>query len=174
VLVTADVAGTLFDRRRIELVEPGLPPMPHHHDAQSLPIADALALVERVRASADRHATQSLDTLAGAVPVPIRGVALRACPPLPSDPADRIRNYRARNVADWVMYREALAAAAAARGWRVNWYTAKTVLGSASAAMHVESLDPLFARVRRMAGPPWTADHRIAMAAAIAAHGAMI
>ncbi len=53
VLVTADRDGALLDRRRVELVDEGLPKLPHHHDAQGLPADEAVALVERVRVSAE-------------------------------------------------------------------------------------------------------------------------
>ena len=53
--------GKVFDRRRIELVEPGLPCMPHHHEGQALPIGEAVALVARVRASAALCAGSALD-----------------------------------------------------------------------------------------------------------------
>ena len=168
VLVTVAPDGSLLDRRRIELVDEGLPKLPHHHDAQGLPVDEAVALVERVRASAERHATRELDALVTAVPR-ILGIALRKCPNLPSSIAERIKDYRAQNVADWVMYRQALASAAEARGWRVQWYDAKKVFDAASQALRVESLDAHFLRVRRTAGPPWNNDHKLAMAAAIVA-----
>ena len=85
VLVTVDVDGTFLDRRRVELVDAGLPMLPHHHECQGLPIEQALELVERVRTSAERHAKSSLDALAAAVKRKIRGVAVRECPPLPDN-----------------------------------------------------------------------------------------
>ena len=166
VLVTVARDGTLLDRRRIELVGEGLPKLPHHSEGQRLPIDEAVALVERVRASAERHAVLALDAVTMAVPR-ILGVALRACPQLPPSIAERIKNYRAQNVADWVMYRRALASAAEARGWPVHWYDAKRVLGAASQALSVENLDAYFLEVRRAVGPPWNQDHKLAMAAAI-------
>src|SRR5688572_15708831 len=60
VLVTVADDGTFLDRRRIELVDAGLPMLPHHHECQGLPIEQALELVERVRTSAERHAKSSL------------------------------------------------------------------------------------------------------------------
>jgi len=99
----------------------------------------------------------------------ILGVALRKCPQLPPTIAERIKDYRAQNVADWVMYRKALAAAAEARGWAVHWYDAKKVFGAASEALQVVSLDAHFLQLRRSIGPPWSMDHKLAMAAAIAA-----
>ncbi len=155
VLVTVAHDGTLLDRRRVELVDENLPSIPCHHEAQLLPTDQAVALVERVRVSAERHAVLSLDAVALAVPN-VLGVALRSCPPLPPTIAERIKDYRARNVADWVMYRKALAFAAETRGWLVYWYDAKTVLAS---ARHLVEL-------RSAVGPPWNADHKLAMAAA--------
>jgi hypothetical protein len=166
VLVTVAPDGTLLDRRRVELVDQGLPRLPHHHEAQGLPLDEAVALVERVRISAERHAVLALDAVTISVPC-ILGVALRICPQLPPAIAERIKDYRAQNVADWVMYRKALASAAEARGWPVHWYDAKKVLGAASQALRVKNLDAHFLHVRRAVGPPWNKDHKLAMAAAI-------
>jgi hypothetical protein len=154
VLVTAARDGTLLDRRRVELVDDGLPSIPHHHEAQGLPPDQAEALIERVRVSAEKHAVIALDAVAMAVPH-ILGVALRNCQPLPPTIAERIKDYRARNVADWVMYRKALASAAEARGWRVHWFDTKKVLAAATGTPRPD------------VGPPWNKDHQLAMAAAI-------
>ena len=37
----------------VELIEDGLPSLPHHHDGQGLPLQEAVALVGRVRAGAE-------------------------------------------------------------------------------------------------------------------------
>ena len=166
VLVTVARDGTLLDRRRVELVGEGLPKLPHHSEGQGLPLDEAVELVERVRVSAGRHAVLALDAITMAVPR-ILGVALRKCPQLPPTIAERIKDYRAQNVADWVMYRKALASAAEARGWPVHWYDAKSVSGGASRALRVENFDAYSLQVRRAVGPPWNKDHKIAMAAAI-------
>jgi hypothetical protein len=171
VLVTAARGGKLLDRRRVELVEAGLPKIPHHSEGQRLPIEEAVELVKRVRVSAEKHAVLALDAVTLAVPR-ILGVALRRCPQLPPTIAERIKDYRAQNVADWVMYRKALASAAEARGWPVHWYDAKSVFAAASQALGVENLDAHFLQMRRAIGPPWDKDHKLAMAAAIVAASA--
>ena len=168
VLVTVARDGTLLDRRRVELVGEGLPKIPHHSECQRLPVHEAVELVERVRVSAERHAVAALDAVAMEVPG-IAGIALRACQPLPPTIAERITDYRAQNVADWVMYRKALAAAAEARGWAVCWYNGKSVLSAAQQTLGVEDLDGYFLEVRKAVGPPWNADHKLAMAAAVVA-----
>jgi hypothetical protein len=169
VLVTVAGDGTLLDRRRVELVDEDLPKIPHHSEGQYLPLHEAVALVERVQASAERHAKLRLDDVAMTMPGRILGVALRQCPPLPPTIAERIKDYRAQNVADWVMYRKALAAAAEARGWAVHWYDAKKVFDTASNALGIKDLDAHFVQLRKSIGPPWGMDQKMAMAAAIAA-----
>jgi hypothetical protein len=171
VLVTVALDGTLLDRRRVELVGEGLPKIPHHSEGQGLPLDEAVELVERVRVSAEKHAVLALDAVAMAVPH-ILGVALRECPQLPPTIAERIKEYRAQNVADWVMYRKALASAAEARGWAVHWYDAKSVSDAASGALRVKSFDAHFIQMRKTVGPPWNNDHKLAMAAAIVAASA--
>lgn len=166
IFVTAAGDGTLLDRRRVELVGEGLPKIPHHSECQRLPLDQAVELVERVRISAERHAVLALDTVATAVPR-ILGLALRKCPPLPPTIAERIKDYYAQNNADWVMYRQALASAAEARGWPVHWYDAKAVMAALRQALDVEDLDGYFLKVRKTVGPPWNQDHKLAMAGAV-------
>ncbi len=173
VLVTVGRDGTLLDRRRVELVGEGLPKIPHHSEAQRLPPDQAVELIERVRVSAERHAVLALDAVTAAVPR-ILGVALRKCQPLPPTIAERIKDYRAQNVADWVMYRKALASAAEARGWSVHWYDTRSVWEGARQALRVENLDAHFLKVRRAVGPPWNHDHKLAMAAAIVTASAAV
>jgi hypothetical protein len=180
VLVTVARDGTLLDRRRIDLTAGDLPTHPHHHEgswavgrylntpgARPLSLADAVALVERVRISAARGARDSLDALAAAVSVPIASIAIRTCPPLPPTTEERISDNRAQTVADSVMYREALASAAEARGWSVHWYDRENVLGEAAAALG-RDIDEFLRALGRSVGPPWQAKHKLAAAAALA------
>lgn len=168
VLVSATAEGRLVDRRRVELVEAGVPVMPYHHDAQGLPPVEAEALVARVARSATTCARAVLDVLAATVPS-VGAIALRECPPLPPTVLERLASYRAQCVADWVMYRQALAAAAEERGWTVRWYDPRNVLAEAARALGRASIDELLATTGATLGPPWQKDHRLAMAAAIAA-----
>jgi hypothetical protein len=55
------------DRRRIELVEPGVPRMPVHHDSHRLDVEATGALVAEVRASSARAAAAALDDLPGSI-----------------------------------------------------------------------------------------------------------
>jgi hypothetical protein len=186
VLVTVALDGELLDRRRIELIEPGLPAYPHHHEgswavgrylttpgARPLPLADAVALVERVRAAAGRGARAGLEALAKEVPAPIVSIAIRVCPELPATTEERIADNRAQTVADSVMYRQALAAAAESRGWSVQWYDREQVFRDAAAGLGHETIERFLRAMGRVAGPPWQARHKLAAAAALAARGSL-
>jgi hypothetical protein len=169
VLVTVGREGALIDRRRVELVGAGLPKYPYHHDAQGLPLDQAEALIERVARSAGECAAACLAALAASVPVPIATIALRVSPVLPATVAERLSNYQAQNVADSVLYRDALAQAAAARGWSVYYYDARNVAARAAGALGRKSIQELVEKTGAALGPPWQKDHKLAMAAALAA-----
>jgi len=174
-LMTVDPAGAVVDRRRVELVDPSLPSFAYHHGAQGLPIDEGVALVERVAASAAERAAAGLAALADGLEseAAIGVIALRVRPKLPASITERIQSYHAQTRADGVMYREALAAAAEARGWRVSWFEPKRVFDEAARHLGVPSLEPRLAEVGAALGPPWRKDQKLAMAAAIAAHAAM-
>jgi hypothetical protein len=181
VLVTIAAHGGLIDRRSVDLTR-GLPTHPYHHEgswavgrylnsswARPTSLAEAVALVERVREAAARGARESLETLAEEVSVPIARIAIRECPTLPATTEERITDTRAANVADSVMYRQSLAAAAEARSWSVYWYDRERVLSDAAAALSGNDVDSFLLDMGRAIGPPWQARHKLAAAAALAA-----
>jgi hypothetical protein len=136
--------------------------------ARAISLADAVALVDRVRESAARGAREGLEALAAAVPVPIASIAIRVCPKLPPTTEERIADNRAQTVADSVMYREALANAAEALGWSVHWYDRERVFCDAAAALGCEDVNAFLHAMGLPIGPPWQAKHKLAAAAAIA------
>jgi hypothetical protein len=180
-LVTVATGGELLDRRRVDLTR-GLPTHPYHHEgswavgrylnsgwSRAISLPDAIALVERVREASAHGARASLEALATAVAAPITGIAVRVCPPLPPTTEQRIADTRAASVADSVMYREALARAAEARGWSVYWYDRERVFHDASAALDGQDIEAFLKAMGRSIGPPWQARHKLAAAAALAA-----
>src|SRR5512142_2162058 len=70
VAVTASAGHEVVDRRRLELIEPGMPPAPVEHEIGHLDDGAAVKLVAAVRASALRAASASLDQLAVSRPGP--------------------------------------------------------------------------------------------------------
>ena len=172
VAVTAPADHRVVDRRRIELIEPGMPAAPIHRPGKPLDDDGAAVLVAQVRASAMRATSASLDELAAALPEPIVSMSLRAWPPdFPDDVAVQRRvPYEAR--ADSVMYRQVLADLAGERGWEVHLFDAKDVEGRAARILG-ERADEVLHGPRTTLGPPWAKDHRMAMAATVVAGSAV-
>jgi len=168
VAVTASADHRVVDRRRIELIEPGMATAPIHHEGKPLDDAATAALVAKVRASAVRAASAELDELATALPEPIVSMSLRAWPlDFPEDIAVQ-RRAPYESHADSIMYRQVLAELAHARGWQVHLFNAKDVEGEAVSIL-AERADEVLYGPRATLGPPWARDHRMALAATIVA-----
>lgn len=158
VAVAADDDHRVVDRRRIELVDEGLSAAPIHYDRGASDLDELAALIEAVRASVARCVARALDELAG----PIASISLRTWPTsFPADLATQVRPpWEAR--VDAIMYRQVLAEVARARGIEVHLYEAKSVMARALELVGPSVLDPGL-------GPPWTKDHRTALAATVLA-----
>jgi hypothetical protein len=177
VAVTATAEHAVVDRRRIELLEPGLPPAPVHHEGgphemhrqgPALTDAELATLVAEVRAAAVRTTAASLDELTAALSEPIVSMSLRAWPAdFPTDVAVQ-RHSPFEATADSVMYRQVLAEEAERRGWGLHLFDAKDVEAQASAQLGRTAHDVLHGP-RTMLGPPWAKDHRVALAATVVA-----
>jgi hypothetical protein len=168
VAVTASADHVVVDRRRMELVEAGLPAAPIHYEGKRLDVGAAVALVAKVRASVIRTASAAFDELAAALPEPVASVSLRTWPlDFPTDIAVQLRPpYESR--VDAIMYRQVLSELARARDWDVHLYVARDVVGQAVSTLG-ERADEVLQGPRSTLGPPWTKDHRTALAAAIVA-----
>ena len=168
VAVTASADHEVVDRRRIELIESGLTQAPIHYEGWRLDVEATVALVAKVRASVVRATTAALEELATALPEPVMSLSLRAWPPdFPVDiDVQRRPPYEAR--VDAVMYRQVLSELARARDWDVHFYDAKVVEGRAVSVLG-ERAETVLYGPRAALGPPWTKDHRVALAATIVA-----
>jgi hypothetical protein len=177
VAVTASADSGVVDRRRIELIEPGVATAPIHHEGgphllhrSGTPLNDnhLAALVADVRASVVRAASAALDELGIALPEPIKSISLRAWPAdFPEDIAAQRRvPYESR--ADSVMYCKVLAELAGERGWVIHAYNAKNVEDEAMRILGDRANEVLRGPGARL-GPPWSKDHRMALAATIVA-----
>jgi hypothetical protein len=177
VAVTASADHAVVDRRRVALIEPGLPSAPIHHvggphvlHRTGEPLGDdaLAALVAEVRASVRRATSTALDQLATALPAPIASMSVRAWPAdFPADVAVQRRvPYESR--ADSIMYCEVLAELARARGWAVHHYDARVVERDAARILGERADDVLRGPLATL-GPPWTKDHRTALAATVVA-----
>ncbi len=170
IAVTASADHEVVDRRRIELVEPGISSAPIHYESRRLDVAATAALVAQVRASATRATSAALDEIAAALPAAIVSISLRDWPAdFPDDiVVQRRAPYEAR--ADAIMYRQVLAEVARARNWKVHLYDARDVVDQA-VGMLAERADAVLRGPRASLGPPWAKDHRVALAATVVAGG---
>ena len=172
-LVTLAVRGAvpvLLDRRRIELIDKGLPGAPYHHEALKLDIGAAIELVNRVRRSVAEHAGAAISTLRARCRA--RVLILPASPydRLPDSLEEVLRSRPLTYAADGMLYRESLAAAAAALGMQVRRYPRKTdptVLAAEAMGVGAAEVASIIARFGREAGTPWRKDHKMAAAAAL-------
>jgi len=175
VAVTAGPDHEVVDRRRVELLEPGLPNAPIHHEGgphlmhrKGDPLGDdeLAALVGKVRTSAVDVTSAALDELTATLSEPIVTMSLRAWPDdFPTDIATQ-RRVRYESRADSVMYREILADLGRARGWSIHFYEAKDVEREAARILG-DRADEVLHGPRATLGPPWSKDHRVALAATV-------
>jgi hypothetical protein len=175
VAVTASPDHEVVDRRRVELIEPGLPAAPIHHEGgphllhrHGEPLDDEAlgALVTKVRASAVRATSAALDEITRAAPGPIVSMSLRAWPDdFPTDIATQ-RRVPHESRADSVMYRAILAELGRARGMSIHLYEAKDVEAEAARVLG-DRADEVLYGPRASLGPPWSKDHRMALSATV-------
>ena len=124
------------------------------------------ALVAEVRASVVRATALALDALADATSEPIVSLSIRDWPAdFPTDIAT-LRRVPYESRADSVMYCQVLAELGTARGWPVRRYDAKTVEADAARILGARAHQVLQGP-RATLGPPWSKDHRMALAATI-------
>jgi hypothetical protein len=168
VAVTASADHEVVDRRRMELIEPGMPTAPIEHESQQLGLSAAVSLVAEVRVSVARASRAALDELSRALPAPVVSISLRAWPPDFPEDIDVQRRPPYQSRADAIMYRQELSEVAHERGWQVDLYDAKAVLGQAATILAGRA-EMILESPRVTLGPPWTRDHRVALAAAIVA-----
>jgi hypothetical protein len=175
VAVIATVDHQVVDRRRIELIEPDVEPAPihnqggahaFHQQAESLDDDALAALVADVRSSVVRAAAHALDELANASTEPITSMSVRGWPADFPEDIGVLRRVPYESRADSVMYCQVLAELGRERDWTVHLYDAKTVEADATRILGERAKTVLFGP-RATLGPPWSKDHRMALAATI-------
>ena len=137
-----------------------------HNTGDPLDDEGLAGLVAKVRASVIKMTAQAFDELADALGAPISSLALRRWPlDFPNDIATQRRPpFESR--ADSVMYCHVFAEIAAERGWDIGTYDAKHVEAEAAAILG-QRADAVLHGPRKTLGPPWSKDHRTALAATI-------
>lgn len=172
-----DAAPVLLDRRRVDLIDPDLPSAPYHHEATELDLAAAIDLVRRVRRSVAEHASAALSRLLAAHRPQVLILPASPYATLPDSLEEVLSSRRLTHAADGMLYREALAGAAAELGMEVQRYPRKadpTALAAGAMGVGVAEVTSLLARFGREAGTPWRKDHKLAAAAALLVLGPRI
>ena len=176
VCVTVAVSRGLpvvVDRRRVELIEPGLPSQPYHHETVGMPLAEAEELVARVRQSVMRTALARLSALCDALrpQYSVAAMTLRN-PPLsfvPITVAEAHQSYAVMCRADGLLYHDALCTAARRLGLSVELHDRGEEIGRAAdrLGVNVEEVEQFLQAAGETLGPPWREEHRLAAAAAM-------
>ena len=173
-LALADASPVLLDRRRVELIDKGLPSAPYHHEALSLDIDTAIDLVDRVRRSVAKHASAAISTLLATYRAQVLILPSSPYDSLPDSLEEILSSRRLTLAADGMLYREALAEAAAELGMEVRRYPRKTdptALAAEAMGVDAAEVNSLIAQFGREAGTPWRKDHKMAAAAALSVLG---
>ena len=161
----------LVDRRRVELIEDGVPTQPYHHETLTMKEADAERLVHTVRQSVAACTAVAFDRLSADLSprYQVSAIAMRepTLARLPDTVAEAHRSYHTMCRADGMLYHAAICAAARQRRWDLMFHRRGEELAKAARALHASTSE-----VERLVNglkqaPPWTAEHRSAFAAAI-------
>jgi hypothetical protein len=178
ILVSAaavDGRPVVVDRRRVPLIEKNVPRQPYEHDTQALPAAESEQLLHRVKRSVTACTRLAFDYLAADLSPRYRvsSIAIRH-PPLPRLPATVAEvhaSYYTQCRADGMLYHLAICEAARRRRWQVHLHHRGEELVKAAEALDVTTgeVEQFVNGLRETLKPPWTAEHRHAFAAAIAA-----
>jgi len=162
-------------RRRVVLIDPGLPTQPYEHDSRALPEDDANALIARVRRSVAARTSLALERTITELGSDYSVVALAIreapFPELPATVTEVWKSYRLLCAADGMLYQMAICRAARRLELDVQLCRRGEEAARAAERLRVTAgvIAEFVARIGRPPGPPWTEEHRRAFAAGIAA-----
>jgi hypothetical protein len=177
VLVSAaevDGVPTVVDRRRVSLIEKGVPSQPYHHETLALSDAESERLLRKVRQSIDLCTATAFDRLTDDLGPRYRVVAITIRQPplddLPPTVGEVHRSYHVMCRADGMLYHSAICAAARQRDWELVLHRRGEEVPKAAEALRasMHDVERYVNDLRQTLGPPWTAEYRNAFAAAIA------
>ena len=161
-------------RRRVALIDKGLPTMPYEHETTAMREDEAQAVSARVRRSIAARTSDALRRVVIELAPAHTAVALAIREPsfddLPATVAAVRTSYRLLCAADGMLYQ--LAICRAARQLKLDVHICRRGKEMARAARQLSvtpaQIEEFVSRVGRPPGPPWTQEHRRAYAAGIA------
>jgi len=164
----------VIERRRVTLIDPGVPRQPYEHDSTAMREDDANALIAQVRRSIAARTSEALTRVVTELGRSYALVALAIRKPpfarLPETVAAVRTSYRLQCAADGMLYQLAICRTArqlgldvlmCRRGEEISWAAEELGVTTGEVEAFVD-------RAGRPAGPPWTLEHRRAYAAGIA------
>jgi hypothetical protein len=165
---------TVVVRRRVTLIDRGLPTLPYEHDTSVLREDEANAVIARVRRSIAARTSEALRRVVIELAPAHTAVALAIREPpfdrLPATVAAVRASYRLLCAADGMLYQ--LAICHGARLLELDVQTCRRGEETSRAAQRLgvtpAEIDAFVSRTGRPLGPPWTQEHRRAYAAGIA------
>jgi hypothetical protein len=170
-----DNTPAVIDRRRVTLIDPGLPTLPYHHDTIGMREEQANHLLARVQRSitacTSRELQRVVTDVASAHPVVALAIREPVFPVLPESVTAVRQSYRLQCAADGMMYQLALCRAARELGLEVHvWRRGQETTRAADRlGVTTDAIASFVSKTGRPSGPPWTDEHRRAYAAGIAA-----
>ena len=174
-VAAGDGVPSVIERRRVALIERGLPTQPYEHGSTAMREDEAHALIARVRRSIATHTEGALHRVVTELPRPAlsspsRSGSLRF-PGFPRASPRSGRRIRLLCAADGMLYQLAICRAARQLGLDVQLYRRGDETSRAAEVLGVTpgEIEEFVTRTGRPAGPPWTQEHRRAYAAGIAA-----
>jgi hypothetical protein len=174
-VAASGLVPAVVERRRVTLIDDGLPRLPYEHESVGLAKDEANALIARVRRSIAARTALALQRLVNELSPAHAAVALAIRqPPFPDLPGtvSAVRqSYRLQCAADGMLYQLAICRAARELGLDVHLCPRGEELSRAAARLGVtaDEVEAFVNRTGRPSGPPWTLEHQRAYAAGIAA-----
>jgi hypothetical protein len=161
-------------RRRVALIDKGLPTLPYEHETTAMREDEANAVIARVRRSIAARTSDALRRVVIELAPAHTAVALAIREPLfdalPATVAAVRTSYRLLCAADGMLYQ--LAVCRAARQLELEVHLCRRGEEAARAAQQLgvtpAEIEEFVSRTGRPVGPPWTQEHRRAYAAGIA------
>ena len=168
-------APAVIARRRVALIDKGLPTMPYEHETTAMRDEEDKAVIARVRQSIAARTSDALRRVVIELAPAHTAVALAIRKPpfdaLPATVAAVRTSHRLLYAADGMLYQ--LAVCRAARQLELEVHLCRRGEEAAQAAQQLGvtpgEIEDFVSRTGRPTGPPWTQEHRRAYAAGIAA-----
>jgi hypothetical protein len=164
---------TVVDRRRVRLIEKGLPNQPYHHETLALSDAEAEQLLRKVRRSIAVCTVLAFERLSADLWPRYRVSSMAIRQPtlvhLPATVGEVHRSYHALCRADGMLYHSAICEAAGQRDWKLVFHRRGEELAKAAEAVQASTreVERFINDLGQVLKAPWTAEHRNAFAAAI-------